>query len=153
MEAADKGLQGGASFYLDHHLDAREGDPVGGTQGDLFQEPQHQPVDPHTAPATQGLEAEGPQSTAHLPVGLQGQVLARGGGAAAGGRPLGRTPQAAGLMSCYSRGGMVAKMAGPFVGWCRLTCRTVWSLSMDRSLRRMEHRPRGVVEPDTPLTP
>lgn len=76
MEAADKGLQGGAPLYTDHHLDAREDDSVDGAQGDLFQEPQRQPVDPHAAPATQGLEAEGQQSTALLPVGLQGQVSA-----------------------------------------------------------------------------
>lgn len=37
----------------------------------------------------------------------------------------------------------MAKMAGSFVGWCRLTCRTVWGLSMDGNLRKMEHRHRG----------
>lgn len=76
MEAADKGLQGGASLHMDHHLDACEGDSVDAAQGNLFQETQRQPVDPHATPATQGLEAEGQQSTALLPVGLQGQVSA-----------------------------------------------------------------------------
>lgn len=76
MEAADKALQRGASFYADHHLDAGEGDPVDWAQRKLLQEPQSQPVDPHTAPAAQGLQAEGQQSAALLPVGLQGQVSA-----------------------------------------------------------------------------
>lgn len=62
---------------MDHHLDARDGDPVDSAQGDPFQESQCQPVDPHAVPATQGLEAEGQQGAALLPVGLQGQMLAR----------------------------------------------------------------------------
>lgn len=76
MEAADKGLQGGASLYADHHLDAGEGNPVDHAQGNLLQEPQSQPVDPHTALAAQGLQAEGQQSAALLPVRLQRQVSA-----------------------------------------------------------------------------
>lgn len=80
METADKVLQGGASFYVDHHLHTGEGDPVDRAQADLFQEPQGQPVDPNAAPATQSLEAEGQHIAAHLPVGLQGQVLAREAG-------------------------------------------------------------------------
>ena len=71
MEAADKGLQGGASLDADHHLDAREGHSVDGTQGHLLQEPQRQPVDPHAALAAQGLQAEGQPGAALLQVGLQ----------------------------------------------------------------------------------
>lgn len=76
MEAADKGLQGGASLYVDNHLDAGEGDPVDHARGNLLQEPQSQPVAPHTALAAQGLQAEGQQSAALLPVRLQQQVSA-----------------------------------------------------------------------------
>lgn len=76
MEAADKGLQGGASFNVHHHLDAREGDPVDGAQGNLLQEPQRQPIDPHAALAAQRLQAEGQQGAALLQVWLQRQVPA-----------------------------------------------------------------------------
>lgn len=76
MEAADKGLQGGASLYADHHLDAGEGNPVDHAQWNLLQEPQSQPIDPHTAFAAQGLQAEGQGSATLLPVGLQRQVFA-----------------------------------------------------------------------------
>jgi hypothetical protein len=55
MEETEKGLKGGAFFYVDHQLDIREGDPVDRAQGDLLEVPQWQPVDPHTALATQDL--------------------------------------------------------------------------------------------------
>ena len=54
-------------------------------------------------------------------------------------------PTSSGLVSCCSCSGTLVKAAGPCVGWCRLTRKTVRGLSMDGTLGRREYRHTGVV--------